>query len=582
MIAGIGPNGAFTSGSYDVPELGMFTGWVARTDSFADCQPILGGRGEIALVFSGECFVDGDYHVIHERRERRSTTHTGAWLADAYERLGERFFAELNGIFAGFLIDRRQRRAWLFNDRYGLDRVYYHQSQDGFYFSSEAKALLHILPELRAFDEVALTEFLDYGCALGWKSLFRNVQLLPAGSAWAFDGATCAKRQYFTASAWESQPPLTVTAFEAKFQDTFDRILPRYFQPDSPIGISLTGGLDSRMIMACRPTDELVAYTFAGLDGLTFDARLASRVSAECRVPHHILRIGRDFLSQFASLADRTVYVTDGAFGICGAHEIYLNNLASALVPVRLTGNFGSEILRGVTTFKPRRLALDLVDRDSGKGVASRAAPVHPVSFAAFQEIPWLLFGVVRAAQSHVIWRTPYLDNEVVALAFQTPPGLRGSPEPALRLIERKDKGLARIPTDAGLVPSSRLATLLKSSWCRTTFKLDYLYNEGMPHWLSRADSCLARLDAHHRVFGSHKYLHYRRWFRRELAGYVVERLSDPATSRCGPWNRAFLEQIAQDHAKGQKNHVREIDAVLTLDAICRLLFREDNPCHHS
>ena len=61
------------------------------------------------------------------------------------------------------------------------------------------------------------------------------------------------------------------------------------------MGISLTGGLDSRMIMACLPALDAppICYTFAGLQGHTLDARVAARVASECGLEHRLLRIGR-------------------------------------------------------------------------------------------------------------------------------------------------------------------------------------------------------------------------------------------------------------------------------------------------
>src|SRR5206468_813556 len=122
----------------------------------------------------------------------------------------------------------------------------------------------------------------------------------------------------------------------------------------SRIGISLTGGLDTRMIMACLPDlpKPPICYTFAGLHGETLDARVAARVASECGLEHRLLRIGPDFLSEYGNYVDRTVYVTDGCAGAVGAHEIYLNAQARRLAPLRLTGNFGSEVLRSMSTFK--------------------------------------------------------------------------------------------------------------------------------------------------------------------------------------------------------------------------------------
>ena len=123
---------------------------------------------------------------------------------------------------------------------------------------------------------------------------------------------------------WESQPTLTAEAFQARFQETFKRILPNYLESDSKIGISLTAGVDSRMIMACLPQtgERPICYTFSGEKRDTLDARLAARVAQACGLEHQILRLGPDFFSDFASYVDRTIYVTDGSLGSLGAHEI--------------------------------------------------------------------------------------------------------------------------------------------------------------------------------------------------------------------------------------------------------------------
>src|SRR6202035_4334928 len=109
---------------------------------------------------------------------------------------------------------------------------------------------------------------------------------------------------------------------------------------------------------------------------------------------------------------DRTVYITDGCSGIFGAHEIYLNRQARQLAPVRLTGNYGSEVLRGVSTFKPIGLSPRLFNLEFGRSLTSSTQSVangneHPVTFAAFREIPWNLFGNLAADRSQVSFRTP-------------------------------------------------------------------------------------------------------------------------------------------------------------------------------
>ncbi|MCI0564410.1 MAG: hypothetical protein MN733_38550, partial [Nitrososphaera sp.] len=276
---------------------------------------------------------------------------------------------------------------------------------------------------------------------------------------------------------------------------------------------------------------------------------------------------------------DRTVFVTDGCAGALSAHEVYLNAQARQLSPVRLTGNFGSEILRSMSTFKPVGLTSALIDTDvrrmfSAPAQGASGNEVHPVTFAAFREIPWNLFGTLAAGRSQLTVRTPYLDNEIVGLAFRAPATSRQSSKPALRLVNDSNPRLGRIPTDRGLVwgdcgPLYRIRRLFSEA----TFKLDYLHKEGLPHWLSPFDSLLGSLSKLG-VLGRHKYLPYRRWFRRELATYIGDVLNDTHTQQTAYWNSRVLSSIVADHVRGKKNYIREIHAVLTLEAVGRVLIQ--------
>jgi asparagine synthase (glutamine-hydrolysing) len=583
MVRSIEHEPFYTSGKYFLPELGVYAGWTAHEKSFAAGQVFLNEEHDIALVLSGECFVDQELHSAL-RRKGHSVDKTNNCLVHLYEEEGEQFVEKLNGPFSGLLIDQRQKKVLLFNDRYGSERIYWHQSENATYFASEAKALLSVLPESRTFDDQGVAQFLTFGCTVGERTLFRDIHLFPGASLWSFENGTCRKRRYFSPKSWESQPVISSEAFTARFEEIFKRVLPRYFASDLKVGISLTGGLDSRMIIACRPHSmcDVVCYTFSGETGETLDDRLAARVSKACGFEHRLLRLGSDFFSDFASYVDRTVYVTDGYFGATGAHEIYFNEKARQLAPLRLTGNYGSELLRGVSTFKPLRLSRALFNPEFNSALHSAATPLgnettHPVTFAAFREIPWNLFGSLAASRSQVNFRTPYLDNELVALAYQAPESLRKSPRPACSLIKANSPVLSSIPTDRRPSPaSSKPAAILRHFFSEATFKVDYLNNEGWPHWLSPLDSIFTRMTSGLKIVGWHKYLHYRRWFRRELAEYIQSAVSEVRTRQAPFWDTAFLEKMAKDHIEGRKNYVLEINAVLTLEAVERLLLRDD------
>lgn len=561
---------------YFVPELGMYVSGVAPEDS--PSQIILSEEKDIALIFSGECFVDP---LILSRLRHRSSDvceNNRSWLIDLYEEQGIRCLEKLNGTFCGLLIDKRKHKAFLFNDRYGIGRIYWHEEKGSLYFASEAKALLQILPELRCFDDEGVGQFLKFGCTLGTRTLFKGIQTIPAGSVWRFEDGKCNKTTCFSPEEWERQEPLSVEDFESEFHNTFTRAVPRYFECASRIGISLTAGLDTRMLMACRPKTSIdpVTYTFDGPMGRTADSRLAAHVARALGLEHHVLRLGPDFFSDFGSHVDRTVCITDGCFGVTGAHEIYLNRLARQLAPIRLTGNYGGEVLREVSTFKPLDLSPSLFNPDAATIAGSSTNFLdkqHPVTFAAFHEIPWKLSGSLRAGESQVAIRSPYLDNDLVALAYRVPTELRRSPEAAMQLIQRNNCLLAKIPTDMGLLgQSSRLEGIVRRALAKAVCKLDYFSSEGVPPSLWFLDSFTSGIASVLRIAGTHKYLRYRNWFRHQLAGYVRDAIADVRLRQSPFWNDKFLAKMAGDHIAGRANYVREINSVITLGAVERLL----------
>lgn len=571
----------YVSGTHFVPEMGIYAGWVALEGSFCAQQVFTNLRKDITILFAGECFPDSESHTPAGLNGNLRSEKEAGWLVHLYEKQGDQFFKSLNGLFSGLLIDKKLNRAFLFNDRYGLERIYLCETKNGLYFASEAKALLRVLPELRALDENGVIQLLTFGCTLEWQTLFRGIQLLPGGSLWAIQKNSVKKGSYFSPRTWESQEPLSEAEFESQFKETFGRILPRYFDSTSRIGISLTGGFDTRMITACLPNTgaELACYTFTGQKPTILDSRLAAQVAEVCGMNHRNLQIGTDFFSNFPVLADKTIYVTDGCFGVLGTHEVYFNGQARQLAPVRLTGNFGSEVLRGISTFKPVGLSRKLFPREINQMIDScaeglKGAEEHPISFAAFKEIPWNLFGSLAAGRSQVTFRTPYLDNEIVALAFRVPENLRKSSLVALHLVKENNPVLARIPTDRGCGGAFQgLPYLLGRLFCAVTFKLDYIYSERLPNWLSPFDALIGHLDSIG-ILGLHKFLRYRRWLRRELTSYLKEALANAQARQMPYWNADFLERLAEEHISGRQNYAREINAVLTLAGIDRLLLR--------
>ncbi len=214
-------------------------------------MPVWNEANDVCLVLSGETFVDQPELDRLRRQGHSFDSDNASYLIHLYEEMGSPFIETLNGRFSGVLVDLREKHILLFNDRYGFERVYYHEHADGLMFASEAKALLTASPELRQLDLTGFAEMLSCGCPLQNKTIFKGIRLLPAASIWSCRRkSNVIKRSYFRPEQWENQPTLAVPEFYRTFKDTFKRVLPRYLRGKGKAALSLTGGLDGRMIMA--------------------------------------------------------------------------------------------------------------------------------------------------------------------------------------------------------------------------------------------------------------------------------------------------------------------------------------------
>ena len=421
----------YVAGMWAEESLGVYVGWVAQRDSFSAGMPVRNERGEVVLIFSGEEFPEPGV-ASHLRAKGHVVASSGpSYLVHLYED-DSSFPAGLNGRFHGLLVDRDRETAMLFNDRYGMRRIYYHESNDAFYFAAEAKAILAVRPELRCLDSQSVGEFVTCGCTLEDRSLFKDIHVLPGAAKWVFrNGRLEQKGKYFDPHQWEEQDRLEPGQYYRELRDVFCRNLSRYFAGEERVGMSLTGGLDTRMIMAWHrgKPGSLPCYTFGGMRRECQDVVVAREVARACGQSHQVIPVEQDFLAEFPRYAERAVYLTDGGVDVSHAPDLYLSERAREIAPVRMTGLYGSEVLRGVRAFKPvdplpGLFSPDLLGylRQSHETYAGIIAG-HPVSFAAFRQGPWYNHGSLTLEQTQYSVRTPFLDNDFVRTVFRAPQG---------------------------------------------------------------------------------------------------------------------------------------------------------------
>ena len=557
MLGAIHHERFYDLGLWSDAKLGVYVGWCERHNSFATPGPHHNRRGDV-LIFSGEDFAN---------------------------RAGDRppdppVVASLNGRFHGLLVSRTRESATLFNDRYGLHRLYWHQAPDAFYFAAEAKAILAVCPQLRAVDETGLAEYVSCGCVLNNRTLFKGIDVLPAGSAWVCrHGKVVDKSAYFDPTEWEQQPRLGPEEYYEELRSAFATKLPLYFSGSQRVAMSLTGGFDTRMIMAWHkaPPGTLPCYTFGGTSRESHDVLVSRRVAAATNQPHDIIPVGDNFLSQFARCAERTVYLSDGCADVSRSADLYVNEIARTIAPVRMTGNYGSEVLRCVRAFKPIDLtpglfAPELISRlPAARDTYAALLRGHPLSFAVFRQAPWHHYGLLKLEESQLSVRTPYLDNDFVRTLFRAPePGLT-SPVLSVRLIADGNPALLDIETDRAVVPRTYGTSTVRRAVREFSFKAEYAYDYGMPQWLARIDHVLSPFRVERLFMGRHKFYHYRVWYRDALSRYVRDVLLDSKALSRSYVQPGVVQAIVSGHVRGDRNFTLEIHRLLTLELFHRL-----------
>ncbi len=580
MVKAIRHEPFYTMGTWADESLGVYVGWSAANNSLSSRMPLSNEKGDVVLVFSGEEFAGAETAKQLNGRGHATNGHGPAYLVHLYED-DPSFPAGLDGMFHGLVVDRKRGTATLFNDRYGMYRIYYHESKDAFYFAAEAKAILTVRPELRKANTRSLGEFVALSCVLQDRTLFEGIYRLPGASTWTFRGGSIERKSaYFQPREWEEQPALDSESYYRELRETVSRTLPKYFNNGERIGVALTGGLDTRIIMAWQraASESLSCYTFGGPFRDSEDVLVARRVAKVCGHPHQVISVDGDFLKHFPRYAERTMYLTEGCVDLSRSPDLYVSEKAREIAPIKVVGTYGSEIIRQAPMFKPVEPTPGLFRAEMLSEVRKAATTYadlrreHPLTFSAFRQSPWYHSGVLALEQTQLTVRSPFLSNDFVRAVFRAPKSAHENGDVRLRLIGDGNASLGQIPSDRGVGGASGpLSRTLSRAILEFSFRSEYAYDTGMPQWLARIDHLLSPLRPERLFLGRHKFCHFRVWYRDALSGYVRDMLLDSRTLSRPYLDRKGVEAAVLGHLKGDRNYTTDIHKLLSLELLHRL-----------
>lgn len=216
-------------------------------------QPMTDSSGRLWITFNGEIYNYRDLRKELEMRGHpfRSESDTEVIL-EAYRAWGTECLARLSGMFAFALYDTGTRRLFMARDRVGEKPLFYRLDQDRFAFASELKALMADPSFPRNLNMESLEHYLAYGYVPGEMCILDGVRKLPQGHAALYDIETGNLRIW---EYWKlPEPPPNGLASAEELTDELDRLLEsavrRQLVADVPVGILLSGGMDSSLVTA--------------------------------------------------------------------------------------------------------------------------------------------------------------------------------------------------------------------------------------------------------------------------------------------------------------------------------------------
>jgi asparagine synthase (glutamine-hydrolysing) len=306
-------------------------------------QPISNEDGSVVVVYNGEIY---NYQELREKLQalghKFSTNSDTEVIVHAYEERGDDCCTEFNGMFAFALWDSRKQRLLLARDRCGIKPLYYTRMRNGrFIFASEIKAILQHEDVRRNVDLEALHYYLNLRFVPREKTLFRNIWRLAPGTLLTLEGKKSRVRRYWSLKT--ASKHFTEDYFIAKIRKALTNALRRNLISDVPLGILLSGGIDSSAILAfaSKVSDQpLKAFTM-GFGEATDETEEAALVAAEFGAEHQKLVTGEDLFKEYP----RMIWYAD--MPKRNLYPYYVMREASKHVKVLLGGLGGDELFGG-------------------------------------------------------------------------------------------------------------------------------------------------------------------------------------------------------------------------------------------
>ncbi|MGZ5537479.1 MAG: asparagine synthase (glutamine-hydrolyzing), partial [Chthoniobacterales bacterium] len=347
MTAAIRHRGPDDDGFFVAPGVGLGVRRLSIVDLPGGHQPITNEDGTVHVIFNGEIYNYVELRADLEKRGHHLTTHSDTeTLVHLYEEHGVEMLRFLRGMFAFALWDSRKKMLFLARDRLGKKPLNYAVVNDSLYFCSELAPLLDAKLAPWEIDPDALAEYLMFGFISAPRAFVRQLQKLPPAHYLTWQAGRIEVQRYWSFT----QRPKTTSTYEEAREEVrakLDESIRLRLRSDVPLGLLLSGGIDSNAILArlVRGLGQKVQAFTIGFAEKEYDETETACASAKhFGVEHHVLRGTTDLLELLPEVvrhygepnADKSILPTMLVCGLTRQH-----------VKVALSGDGGDEAFAG-------------------------------------------------------------------------------------------------------------------------------------------------------------------------------------------------------------------------------------------
>ncbi len=321
-------------------------------------QPMSNEDGTVWIVFNGEIYNHASIRLDLERRGHRYATRSDSeTIIHLYEEYGDDCVQHLRGMFAFAIWDSVKRRLFCARDRLGIKPFYYAIAQGRFAFASEMKALFEVPGMQPQMNHNALPEFFALGYFSASDSLFQGISKLLPGHRLSIDlnhpDPQAHTEQYWDLDITCEEMGATEAEYIERFRELFTESVRMRLMSDVPLGVFLSGGLDSSAIaavMAGLLKEQIKTFSVGYAEDRFSELPYARRVAEHIGSEHNEVVLGPD---DFLRSLPRLIWHEDEPMVWPSSVALhFVSQLAGQKVKVVLTGEGGDELFAGYMKYR--------------------------------------------------------------------------------------------------------------------------------------------------------------------------------------------------------------------------------------